>query len=263
MIPVYEAREDGGLLFIAMRLVRGPSLAELLAAEAPLDPRRAVRLVSQIAGALGAAHERGLVHRDVKPANVLLHEVEHAYLSDFGVTRELDSEGLTGVGERLGTVDYMAPEQCRGERVGPAADIYSLGCVLYEALTARVPYPRGSEAERIAAHLHDEPPQASEHWPSVPVALDAVIVQALDKDPRGGFPQPPRSRSPRSTAVGLELVDERPPPRPAAPGARRATRSPRADLCARERAGVQGARPRPSAPREPACAGPHTGSAAH
>jgi CHASE2 domain-containing sensor protein len=219
VIPVYEAREDGGLLFIAMRLVRGPSLAELLTAEAPLEPRRAVRLIGQIAGALGAAHDRGLVHRDVKPANVLLHEVDHAYLSDFGVTRELDAEGLTGVGERLGTVDYMAPEQCRGERVGPAADIYSLGCVLYEALTARVPYPRGSEAERIAAHLHEEPPQASAHWPSVPSALDAVIVRALDKDPAGRFPSAGAFAFAASTAVGLELVDERPPPRPSAPRA--------------------------------------------
>jgi CHASE2 domain-containing sensor protein len=218
VIPVYEAREDGGLLFIAMRLVRGPSLAELLAAEAPLEPRRAVRLISQIAGALGAAHDRGLVHRDVKPANVLLHEVEHAYLSDFGVTRELDAEGLTGVGERLGTVDYMAPEQCRGERVGPAADIYSLGCVLYEALTARVPYPAGSEAERIAAHLHDQPPQASSHWPAVPSALDGVIVRALDKDPARRFPSAVAFAFAASAAVGLELVDERPPPRPAAPG---------------------------------------------
>jgi CHASE2 domain-containing sensor protein len=218
VIPVYEAREDGGLLFIAMRLVRGPSLAELLAAEAPLEPRRAVRLIGQIAGALGAAHDRGLVHRDVKPANVLLHEVEHAYLSDFGVTRELGADGLTGVGERLGTVDYMAPEQSRGERVGAPADIYSLACVLYEALTARVPYPGDSEAERIAAHLREPPPRASEHWPSVPVALDAVIVRALDKDPARRFPSAVAFAFAASAAVGLELVDERPPPRPAAPG---------------------------------------------
>jgi serine/threonine-protein kinase len=201
-----------------MRLVRGPSLAELLAAEAPLEPRRAVRLIGQIAGALGAAHDRGLVHRDVKPANVLLHEVEHAYLSDFGVTRELGADGLTGVGERLGTVDYMAPEQSRGERVGAPADIYSLACVLYEALTARVPYPGDSEAERIAAHLREPPPRASEHWPSVPVALDAVIVRALDKDPARRFPSAVAFAFAASAAVGLELVDERPPPRPAAPG---------------------------------------------
>jgi CHASE2 domain-containing sensor protein len=188
VIPVYEARDDSGLLFIAMRLVRGPSLADVLASEAPLAPAHAARLVSQIAAALGAAHARGLVHRDVKPANILLHERDHAYLTDFGVTRELGSEsGLTAVGERIGTVDYMSPEQCRGERVGPAADIYSLGCVLFEALTGRVPYIADSEAERMAAHLHDPIPRASEVWPAVPAALDAVIIQTLDKDPGRRF----------------------------------------------------------------------------
>ena len=111
VIPVYEAREDEGLLFIAMRLVRGPSLADVLATDAPLTPLRAARLVVQIAAALGAAHARGLVHRDVKPANVLLHERDHAYLTDFGITREIDDQGLTAAGERVGTVDYMAPSR--------------------------------------------------------------------------------------------------------------------------------------------------------
>jgi CHASE2 domain-containing sensor protein len=214
VIPVYEAREDGGLLFIAMRLVRGPSLADLFAAEAPLVPVRAVALVSQIASALGAAHARGLVHRDVKPANILLYERDHAYLTDFGVSHELESEGLTGVGERLGTVDYMAPEQCRGERVGPAADIYSLGCVLYEALTGRAPYPAASEAARIAAHLHDPPPSASAHWPAVPVALDAVIIKALDKDPARRFVSAAALALAASMAVGVEPTETTPPPAP-------------------------------------------------
>ncbi len=187
VIPVYEAREDGGLLFIAMRLVRGPSLADVFAREAPLAPLHAARLIAQVASALGAAHARGLVHRDVKPANILLHERDYTYLTDFGVTRELGEDGLTTAGEMLGTVDYMAPEQCRGERVGPAADIYSLGCVLYEALTGRVPFLESSEAARIAAHLHDPIPRASEHWPAVPVELDAVIFRALDKNPARRF----------------------------------------------------------------------------
>jgi CHASE2 domain-containing sensor protein len=213
VIPVYEAREDGGLLFIAMRLVRGPSLAELFAAEAPLEPARAVELVSQISGALGAAHARGLVHRDVKPANVLLHDRDHAYLTDFGVSHEAGGEdGLTGVGERLGTVDYMSPEQCRGERVGPAADIYSLGCVLYEALTGRAPYSADSEAERIAAHLHDPPPSASAHWPAVPIALDAVIVQALEKDPARRFASAAAFALAAKKAVGVEQAQSTPAP---------------------------------------------------
>jgi serine/threonine-protein kinase len=212
VIPVYEAREDGGLLFIAMRLVRGPSLAELLAAEAPLDTQRAARLVAQVASALGAAHAQGLVHRDVKPGNILLHEGEHAYLTDFGVTRELGSDGLTAAGELLGTVDYMAPEQSVGERVGPAADIYSLGCVLYEALTAQVPYPAGADGARIAAHLHDPIPRASEHWPAVPAALDVVVEHALAKQPTARFISANAFAAALLSAAGLD-----PAPEPAAP----------------------------------------------
>jgi CHASE2 domain-containing sensor protein len=212
VIPVYEAREDSGLLFIAMRLVRGPSLADVLAREAPLAPLHAARLVAQVASALGAAHARGLVHRDVKPANILLHERDHTYLSDFGVTRELGEDGLTTAGELLGTVDYMSPEQCRGERVGPAADIYSLGCVLYEALTGSVPYPGASEAERIAAHLHDPVPRASEHWPAVPAALDRVIVTALDKTPGKRFISAAVFAHALAGAVGVDVLAEPSPP---------------------------------------------------
>jgi len=217
VIPVYEAREDGGLLFIAMRLVRGPSLADVLAREAPLAPLHAARLVAQVAAALGAAHARGLVHRDVKPGNVLLHERDHTYLTDFGVTRELGEDGLTTAGELLGTVDYMAPEQCRGERVGPAADIYSLGCVLYEALTGSVPYAEASEAARIAAHLHDPIPRASEHWPGVPVELDAVIVRALDKHPGRRFISAAAFASALLQAVGTAPPSVPSPPSSPAP----------------------------------------------
>jgi CHASE2 domain-containing sensor protein len=215
VIPVYEAREDGGLLFIAMRLVRGPSLADLIAAEAPVDPKRAARLVAQVASALGAAHAQSLVHRDVKPGNVLLHEGEHAYLTDFGVTRELGSDGLTAIGELLGTVDYMAPEQSVGERVGPAADVYSLGCVLYEALTAQVPYPAAADGARIAAHLRDPIPRASEHWPAVPAAFDAVIERALAKEPADRY----ISASAFAAAL-LVAADLEPMPEPSEPGPR-------------------------------------------
>ena len=208
VLPVYEAREDGGLLFIAMRLVRGPSLADVLAREAPLAPAYAARLVAQIASALSAAHARGLVHRDVKPANILLHEREHAYLTDFGVTRELGEDGLTTAGELLGSVDYMAPEQSRGERVGPAADIYSLGCVLYEALTAQVPYPGPTDGARIAAHLTEPTPRASARWPSVPASLDEVIIRALHKEPGKRYISAAAFASALAAAVGLERVAE-------------------------------------------------------
>jgi serine/threonine protein kinase len=192
VIPVYEAGEDDGLLFITMHLAGGGSLHDLFARGAPLTPELAAALAAQIASALHCAHQAGLVHRDVKPANVLLErraegESEHAYLTDFGVTRERRGEGLTAIGERIGTIDYMAPEQSRGEVVGPPADIYSLGCVLFEALTGSVPYPRASEAERISAHLTDPIPVPSERWPAVPPAFDAVVARALGKDPSARF----------------------------------------------------------------------------
>jgi CHASE2 domain-containing sensor protein len=226
VIPVYEAREDDGLLFIAMRLVLGPSLADVLAAQAPLSPARAATLVAQIASALGAAHAKGLVHRDVKPANVLLHDGEHAYLTDFGITREISDVGLTAVGERIGTVDYMSPEQCRGEPVGPPSDIYALGCVLYEALTGSVPFPEGGEAMKLAAHLQDPPPIASQHWPSVPTELDLVILTALAKDPAQRQPTAEAFAAAVLRAAGIEPPPGPPPPkRSAAPriGADQAT----------------------------------------
>jgi serine/threonine-protein kinase len=147
----------------------------------------------------------------VKPANVLLDlrsdgESQHCYLSDFGVTRERRGEGLTVVGERVGTVNYMAPEQWRNEDVGPAADLYSLGCVLFEALTATVPYPRENEAARIAAHASDDIPLASQRWPAVPQAFDAVIVRALAKDPAQRFASGLEMAEAVLAAAGVEQV---------------------------------------------------------
>ncbi len=137
MIPVYEAGEDEGLLFISMRLVDGVDLEQLLANTGPLEPLRAARLITQVAAALDAAHARGLVHRDVKPANVLLttDEPEHAYLTDFGVSKRVGVSRLTNAGQWVGTLDYLSPEQIRGEEVGPAADTYMLAGLLYHCLT--------------------------------------------------------------------------------------------------------------------------------
>ncbi len=167
VIPVYEAREDDGLLFIAMRLVRGPSLSDVLAAQAPLSPPRAATLVAQIASALGAAHAKGLVHRDVKPANILL-DGDHAYLTDFGITRELSGDGLTAVGERIGTVDYMSPEQCRGEPVGPASDIYALGCVCSATSPGACRFPRAARrcaSPRTSSFRHRSPRSTGRRCP--------------------------------------------------------------------------------------------------
>ena len=142
VIPVYEAGEDDGLLFIAMRLVDGFDLGQLLARVGPLAPERAARMTLQIAGALDAAHARGLVHRDVKPANVLLtaDEPEHAYLTDFGVAKHAGAlTRITRADQWVGTLDYLAPEQIRGEALTRSADIYALTCVLYHCLTGRAP----------------------------------------------------------------------------------------------------------------------------
>jgi serine/threonine-protein kinase len=211
VIPVYEAGEDGGLLFITMRLVRGGSLHDLIAARAPLAPALVATLGAQLASALHAAHEHGLVHRDVKPANVLLDrraegEPQHCYLTDFGVMRQLGSGATTIVGERVGTLDYMAPEQARGGAVGPAADIYSLGCVLFEALTASVPYPGTTDLERISAHASAPLPVASERWPGVPVAFDPVIARAIAKDPAERYASGLEFANALLAAAGIEAV---------------------------------------------------------
>jgi YVTN family beta-propeller protein len=185
IVPIYEAGEAEGLLYIAMRYVEGTDLQALLRRDAPLDAERAVALVAQLADALDAAHARGLIHRDVKPSNVLVAAPDdHVYLADFGLTRHTSSRGGRAHGEELvGTVDYVAPEQIRGDDLDGRADLYSLGCVLHQCVTGELPFVRRSEVAVIYAHLEDAPPRASERCRSVPGALDAVIARALAKDP--------------------------------------------------------------------------------
>ena len=186
IVPIYDAGETDGLLYIAMRFVDGVDLAELLRREGPLVPGRAVALVGQLASALDAAHARGLIHRDVKPSNALIGtdgDGEHAYLVDFGITQDTTAqERLTATDQLVGTLDYLAPERIRGEPVDGRADIYSLGCVLFECLTGQVPFPRGSEASTIYAHLEEQPPRVSELRPELPRALDDLVAGALSKD---------------------------------------------------------------------------------
>jgi serine/threonine-protein kinase len=182
ILPVYEAGEDQGRLFIAMRLVPGPTLKTLSAGRS-LEPAETLRILGDIAGALDAAHAAGLIHRDVKPQNILLAPGGHAYLADFGLSRSRGDQTLTRAGQLLGSLNYIPPEQIRGERVDAAADIYAFTCVLYECLVGLVPFPRDSDAAVLHAHEEDPPPKPSEIRPEFPPALDEVIAHGMAKDP--------------------------------------------------------------------------------
>ena len=190
VIPVYEAGAEDGALFIAMRFVEGRDLRELIDLEGRLDPERAIRIVSQVASALDAAHARGLVHRDVKPANVLLAGApgaEHAYLTDFGIAKRRDTGGLTQTGQMLGTIDYAAPEQISGEPVDARTDVYALGCLLFEALAGGVPFPRPTAPATMIAHLREPPPVISERAAELGTSFDGVLRRALAKSPDERF----------------------------------------------------------------------------
>jgi WD40 repeat protein len=190
VIPIYGVGEEDGLLYIVMRFVEGMDLGDLLRARGRLAPGHAARIATQIAAALDAAHARGLVHRDVKPANVLVTAPdEHLYLTDFGLTKRVTdtSLGITPTGGWVGTLDYIAPEQLSGGRVDGRSDVYALGCVLYVLLTGAVPFPQGPEAAKIFAHLTSPPPRPSEAVPGLPAALDEVIARAMAKDPAARY----------------------------------------------------------------------------
>jgi WD40 repeat protein/tRNA A-37 threonylcarbamoyl transferase component Bud32 len=194
IVPIYEAGKTEDILFIAMRYVEGSDLKERLR-RGPLDPGDAVGVLAQVASALDAAHARGLVHRDVKPSNVLLDTgarpdgSDHVYLADFGLTKRVSEQ--TGVGEDghlMGTIDYVAPEQIASGEIDGRADIYSLGCVLYECLVGQPPFPRDSDIAVVFAHLEAGPPAPSAQRPELPAALDAVIARALAKEPEQRYP---------------------------------------------------------------------------
>jgi tetratricopeptide (TPR) repeat protein len=183
IVPVYDAGEENGLLYIAMACVEGEDLKTLLAEEGRLDVRRTLRILAQIGSALDAAHARGLVHRDVKPANILIADGDRAYLTDFGVVKELSANGTTRTGSFIGTIDYCAPEQIEGQEVDGRADVYALACVLYECLTGDPPFRRPSEVAVLNAHLHTPPPKLSRAAPELPAALEPVVSKALSKSP--------------------------------------------------------------------------------
>jgi serine/threonine protein kinase len=187
VVEIYRAGEEDGRLYVTMRYVDGTDLKSLIARERLLAPGRAVALLAQVASALDAAHARGLVHRDVKPANILVaarHGVEHAFLTDFGISKqrtETSDTALTGTGMALGSVDYMAPEQAQVRELDARTDVYALGCVLFHALSGSVPFIRGSDFERMWAHVHEPAPAVTSVEPRVPAAFDAVLERALAK----------------------------------------------------------------------------------
>jgi YVTN family beta-propeller protein len=171
-----------------MRFVEGADLRALLRAEGALDKARALVICSRVANALDAAHANGLVHRDVKPSNVLLDAGEHVYLADFGLTRRLEDSGSAGEHRSVGTPAYLAPEQIEGGSVDGRADVYALGCLLFECLTGETPFPRGSRLALAWAHLEEDPPRATERRPELPEAIDAVIRKAMAKEPADRYP---------------------------------------------------------------------------
>ena len=188
IVPVYEAGEHDGALFLAMRLVRGHTLKELILAR-ELEGGRTLRLLTPIADALDAAHDAGLIHRDIKPQNILVGARDRPYLADFGLTKGGgDERSLTRTGQFVGTLDYISPEQIRGDEATAASDIYSLAAVLYECLTGVVPYPRPSDVAVLFAHMTDPPPRLTEQRPELPAALDAVLARGMAKDPHERHP---------------------------------------------------------------------------
>ena len=228
VVPVHGAGEEDGQLYLVMRYVRGTDLHALIKREGPLAPERAAAIVAQVASALDAAHAAGLVHRDVKPANVLLGgsgRSEHAYLSDFGLTRLLSSETqLTETGQWMGTIDFSAPEQLSALRLDARADVYSLGCVLHAALVGTPPFPRSTFPATLLAHMQDPIPRPSER--GAPSGFDRVMARALAKEPEDRYPSAgdlgraaaaaargePVTESERSVAVGSaapEPADQR------------------------------------------------------
>jgi WD40 repeat protein len=207
VIPVNDFGEIDGQLYLDMMLVEGTDLRRALGA-GTIPAERAVRILSQVAGALDAAHAGGLVHRDVKPSNVLIGEDDRAYLADFGIARTTspDETALTRSGDLVGSWDYMAPERLSGGHVDGRADQYSLACVLFECLTGRLPHPAADPAAKVAAHLLQPPPAPSVFLPTISPALDEVVIRGMAKDPARRFPTPTDLMAAAAAAIDSEVT---------------------------------------------------------
>ncbi|MFF6954264.1 serine/threonine-protein kinase [Streptomyces iakyrus] len=195
IVPVFEAGETDGVLYIAMRYVAGSDLRHVLDRDGPMPPVTAVRVAAQVASALDAAHDHGLVHRDVKPGNILVSRgtdsdhPEHVYLTDFGLTKKsLSLTGFTTVGQFVGTLDYVAPEQISGKPVDARCDVYGFACVVFETLAGHPPFLRDDDMALLWAHQYDEPPPLTEDRPDLDPRVDPVFAQALAKSPDDRYP---------------------------------------------------------------------------
>jgi hypothetical protein len=232
IVPIHRGGEFEGILYLAMRFVPGTNLRQVID-RGPMALGRIARIINQIAGALDAAHARGLVHRDVKPANILVSgegEHEHIYLTDFGLTKRLGAAAgaLTRTGGWVGTPDYVAPEQIQGHNVDRRADVYSLGCMLFEMLTGHVAYPKDSDMAKFWAHVSDPPPLPSTERPDLDKAFDEIVVRATAKAPDDRYPSAGEMAAAVTAAVARQEAEAaRAPAPPIAPaaGALSATRA--------------------------------------
>ena len=221
VIPVHHAGEEEDQLYLTMRLVDGVDLRGLVQESGPLDPAQAVRVLAGIAAGLDAAHARGLIHRDVKPANVLVEgdgDGEHVFLTDFGISRLAGSEeSLTTTGEFFGSVDYVAPEQIEGEPVDRRTDVYALGGILHFLLTGQPPFPRDTELAKLFAHANAPRPRPSESAPGLPAAIDDVVARAMAKRPEERYESAGELAAAAAAALGQPAPAHAPPAYPRRP----------------------------------------------
>src|SRR5918995_1418564 len=187
-VPVFDWGETGdGSYYIAMEYLLSGSLKDHILQRGALPPKTVVEVALQIAKALRAAHERGVIHRDIKPRNILITDSGHVKVADFGIARAAEATTISGLGDILGSVKYMSPEQAMGERVGAASDLYSLGVVLYEMLTGRVPFEVETPADVPVKHAAEPPPHPREVNPKVPEGMDALVMRLLATDPEDRY----------------------------------------------------------------------------